>query len=356
MIENYRKYGVLINFSNHDYSNEDMYGGLALYFFIPCHLFVAWGIEKLAASMAKAADGRIHKVEDPGLRQAIRDRVKGYWWFIAFLHATNAMYLLKVATLRVYYDIHHPGIGTLCELHAIVIAMKITSYAFTNRDLRDVFLNPDKFSAPEGYAACPYPSNITFGNLCYFWWAPTLVYQPVYKRTASVNKSRLLSCCVEFLVLAGAIWITSAQYAAPLLQNSLETFLALDLVSIAERVMKLSTISVICWLMGFYALFQSALNGLAEVMRFADREFYTDWWNVDSIRDYWTSWNKPVTNFMKRHVYVPLRKRGVPQFLAQIIVFIISAILHELLVGVPTHNILGMSAVTLLFLRGANVP
>ena len=120
--------------------------------------------------------------------------------------------------------------------------------------------------------------------------------------------------------------------------------------------MKLSTISVICWLMGFYALFQSALNGLAEVMRFADREFYTDWWNVDSIRDYWTSWNKPVTNFMKRHVYVPLRKRGVPQFLAQIIVFIISAILHELLVGVPTHNILGMSAVTLLFLRGANVP
>jgi diacylglycerol O-acyltransferase-1 len=104
--------------------------------------------------------------------------------------------------------------------------------------------------------------------------------------------------------------------------------------------MKLSTISVFCWLCGFYALFQSALNALAEIMQFGDRDFYGDWWNVSSVRTYWTSWNKPVTNFMRRHVYSPLVGRGVPPWLAQVIVFLISGVLHELLVGVPTHNIL----------------
>jgi len=148
---------------------------------------------------------------------------------------------------------------------------------------------------------------------------------------------------VETAGLSIVIWIASAQYAAPLLQNSLDKMFTLDLVSILERVMKLSTISLFCWLCGFFALFQSFLNALAEVMRFADREFYADWWNVSSIRTYWTTWNKPVSHFMKRHIYSPLVGRGVPPQVAQVIVFILSAALHELLVGVPTHNIIGVA-------------
>ena len=46
---------------------------------------------------------------------------------------------------------------------------------------------------------------------------------------------------------------------------------------------------------------------------------------------------------MKRHIYAPMVGRGVPPTLAQIIVFVFSGFLHELLVGVPTHNLLGMS-------------
>jgi diacylglycerol O-acyltransferase-1 len=149
---------------------------------------------------------------------------------------------------------------------------------------------------------------------------------------------------LEVFGLAIAIWIASAQYAAPLLQNSLDKMASLDFVSIVERVMKLSTVSLFCWLCGFFALFQSSLNGLAEIMRFADREFYAEWWNVSSVREYWTSWNKPVTNFMRRHVYSPLVGRGMPPALAQIVVFFLSAVLHELLVGIPTHNILGESS------------
>ena len=62
------------------------------------------------------------------------------------------------------------------------------------------------------------------------------------------------------------------QYAAPLLYNSLSKISSMDMASIIERLMKLSTISLVVWLAGFFAAFQSALNALAEIMRFGDRE------------------------------------------------------------------------------------
>lgn len=75
------------------------------------------------------------------------------------------------------------------------------------------------------------------------------------------------------------MWFCSAQYATPVLQNSIEKIALLDYPSIIERLLKLSTISLIIWLAGFFALFQSFLNALAEVTRFADREFYEAWCN-----------------------------------------------------------------------------
>ena len=106
--------------------------------------------------------------------------------------------------------------------------------------------------------------------------------------------------------------------------------------------MKLSTISLVIWLAGFFAVFQSALNALAEIMRFGDREFFTDWWNSPSVGTYWRTWNRPVYHFMRRHIYAPLVGRGWSPNAASACVFVFSGILHELLVGVPTHNILGM--------------
>lgn len=313
---------------------------------MPCHLFIAYIIELAAAQQAKDAVARIKKAgEEPRPRvreNMLRLTFQSTWQIIAFSHGVNATLNLIIATKVVYYDIHHPGIGTLCELHAVIVWLKVCSYAFTNRDLRRALLSPSASTPlPEIYSSCPYPRNINWKNLCYFWWAPTLVYQPVYPRSSSIRWPFVFKRLGEVVSLSIVIWIASAQYAAPLLQNSLDKMFDLDLVSIVERVMKLSTISLFCWLCGFFALFQSFLNALAEVMRFGDREFYADWWNVSSIRTYWTSWNKPVTHFMKRHIYAPLVGRGWSPTAAQIVVFILSGILHELLVGVPTHNVIG---------------
>jgi diacylglycerol O-acyltransferase-1 len=327
MVVNLQKYGVLICISCHDYRRSDVITGLLLYLLVPAHLFVTYLIELVASWQAKRAHAKIEKDDDtPEQYAAALKSFNATWRTVAFVHGINAVTNLCLATKYVYFDIHHPGIGTLCEMHAVIVFLKCASYAFTNRDLRHAYLHPRQAEPlPSLYKSCPYPQNINFKNMCYFWWAPTLVYQPVYPRTSHIR------------------WGASAQYAAPLLQNSLDKFLELNVTAILERVMKLSTISVFCWLCGFFALFQSSLNALAEIMTFGDREFYGPWWNVSSIRTYWTTWNKPVTNFMRRHVYSPLVGRGVPPPMAQIIVFFISGVLHELLVGVPTHNIIGVA-------------
>lgn len=113
--------------------------------------------------------------------------------------------------------------------------------------------------------------------------------------------------------------------------------------------MKLSTISLVIWLCGFFAIFQSSLNALAELLRFGDREFYTDWWNSASVGTYWRTWNRPVYLFMRRHVYAPLIGRGYSTQLASMGVFFTSALLHELLVGIPTHNIIGVAFLGMMF-------
>lgn len=346
MIENFKKYGVLICIRCHDYRRQDVVYGSILYFLVPCHLFVAYIIELVAAQQAKGALARTKKKDSGGdnpshIYRELR-AFKTAWFFIALAHGVNATLNLVIATYVVYYHIHHPGIGTLVEMHAVIVWLKTCSYAFTNRDLRHALLYPYASAPlPKLYDSCPYPQNITLSNLTYFWWAPTLVYQPVYPRTAHIRWDFVFKRFLEVVGLSIVIWIASAQYAAPLLQNSLGGISTLDLPSILERLMKLSTISLFCWLAGFFALFQSFLTGLSEVMRFADREFYGDWWNTTGVRGYWSTWNKPVFHFMKRHIYGPMVGRGVPPLVAQIATFVFSGVLHELLVGVPTHNILG---------------
>jgi len=153
---------------------------------------------------------------------------------------------------------------------------------------------------------------------------------------------------LEVAGLSVFIWLASAQYAAPVLRNSLDKIATLDFASIVERIMKLSTISLIIWLAGFFALFQSFMNALAEITRFGDRNFYDDWWNSTNLQRYWSTWNKPVYHFMRRHVFSPLVGRGWSPMTASAMVFIFSGFLHELLVGVPTHNILGVAFIGMI--------
>lgn len=304
LIENIQKYGVLICVRCHDFRRQDLHVGIVLYTLVPCCLLVAYLIELFAAYEARTqrlrdfnsrernANGDDHgsKGESGNHKHQGKDssasptedqqaRFNMTWYIIAALHTLNITFALVVTSFVIYYYVNHPLIGTIVEMHAIIVWLKTASYALTNRDLRHAYLHPQAEEAsaiPELYGSCPYPENVTLGNLGYFWWAPTLIYQPVYPRTEKIRWLFVLKRVGEVVGLCVVMWVLSAQYAAPTLQNSLKALKEWDVAAMIERTLKLSTISLVIWLTGFFALFQSFLNALAEITRFADRSFYDD--------------------------------------------------------------------------------
>jgi diacylglycerol O-acyltransferase 1 len=92
-------------------------------------------------------------------------------------------------------------------------------------------------------------------------------------------------------------------------------------------------------LLMFYFCFHLYLNLFAELMRFGDRVFYKDWWNSSEVGSYWRLWNLPVHYWLIRHFYFPLIRRKVGRQTTTFIVFLFSAIMHELLVSIPFHMV-----------------
>jgi diacylglycerol O-acyltransferase-1 len=210
-----------------------------------------------------------------------------------------------------------------------------------NGELRERYIRGecDEFYEP----AAAYPDNIKLTNLLYFFCAPTLCYQPSYPRTPAFRLTFFLKRVAELVVCLVMMHVLAEQYAKPTLANSLQALDERNLLVIVERVLKLSTSAVVIWLLLFYALFHAYLNALSEVLRFGDRTFYLAWWNSGNLATYWRLWNRPVYLFFKRHVYLPSVQRGLPPSLGQLLVFFASALLHEFMVGIPTHSINGFA-------------
>ena len=66
----------------------------------------------------------------------------------------------------------------------------------------------------------------------------------------------------------------------------------------------------IIWLLGGYLVFHSCLNISGELLFFADRDFYHDWWNSPNFSKFWQDWNLPVHRWFLGHLYKPLLAAG----------------------------------------------
>lgn len=163
--------------------------------------------------------------------------------------------------------IHHHlvyQVGSAALVIALILFLKLTSYALVNRELREMYLS-DNTEAPASNSSHKYPNNISPFNILYFWWAPTLCYQPSYPRSPRFRTTFFLKRVSELVVCLVTMYLLAEQYAKPTLENSLKALEESNYVVIVERVLKLSTTAVVIWLLMFYALFHAFLNALSEV-------------------------------------------------------------------------------------------
>lgn len=114
------QYGVLICLRCHNYKKQDVFIGTSLLLIIPCHLLAAYNIELAAAKQAKSQLRKRSGAQTPTPTEAEHST----WKVITWLHGLNATLCLLIASVVVYYYIHHPLIGTVCEFHAIVVGSR----------------------------------------------------------------------------------------------------------------------------------------------------------------------------------------------------------------------------------------
>ena len=76
-------------------------------------------------------------------------------------------------------------------------------------------------------------------------------------------------------------------------------------------------------------------NAFAEMLRFADRLFYRDWWNSTSFSGYYRTWNMLVHDWLYSYVYRDAYRlfRG-DRTAAAAVVFLLSSVVHEYVITV----------------------
>lgn len=190
-----------------------------------------------------------------------------------------------------------------------------------------------------------YPKNLTYMNYVDFLFCPTLCYELEYPRTDGIVWTEL-----GFKVLAvfGVIFlltIVSEEFILPVLAESaarldnLHSASEIGLV-LAESISMLLFPFMITFLLVFLVIFEFVLGAFAEITCFADRHFYSDWWNSTDWLEFSREWNIPVHHFFRRHVYSASRPHiGKP--MATLITFLISAIAHEIVMACITKKIRG---------------
>jgi diacylglycerol O-acyltransferase 1 len=270
--------------------------------------------------------------------------------FGTILHHTNAHLSLLCPIWIVWNFIDKPAIGAVLLFHATITWMKLLSYVLANEDYRIMSQNDSNTDGmltliedldPDDIDI-RYPQNITLQNMFYFWFCPTLTYQIAYPKSPRRRWWKIGGIIMRLVICASLFTFVAAQVVSPVLNSLVQDLEAsggfYTTSMMADYWLRLAIANTYLWLLLFYGYFHLYLNLFGELLRFGDRVFYRDWWNVLDVGAYWRLWNIPVHFWLVRHLYFPCL-RHINKNMATFVVFLLSAIMHEVLVSVPFHMI-----------------
>lgn len=195
------------------------------------------------------------------------------------------------------------------------------------------------------HSAVEFPDNITVKNFFDYSMYPTVVYTLNYPRTQTIRWSFFLSkVCGIFGVIALMI-IVAQNSMYPLVFDALKAHtLPIHERGIAFGLIILDMIPpmLLQYVFVFFLIWDLILNALAEITRYADRDFYGPWWSCNDFSDFARLWNKPIHNFLLRHVYHSLIATfRASKAQAGFITFLLLSVFHELVMYIIFHKFRG---------------
>ncbi|KAF7920330.1 uncharacterized protein EAE98_009023 [Botrytis deweyae] len=181
-----------------------------------------------------------------------------------------------------------------------------------------------------------YPNNLSLVNHYEYIVLPTLVYELEYPRSDDIDWYNVAEKSIATAGLLIVMNLISQTYIYPIVVKTIEMKES-NLTSF-ERLRHFPGIFsdlafpfLAEYILTWYVIWECILNLLAELTCYADRGFYEAWWNSVSWDQFARDWNRPVHNFLLRHVYhSSISSLRVDKKTATLITFFLSACVHEL--------------------------
>ncbi|KAJ3657088.1 hypothetical protein Zmor_016117 [Zophobas morio] len=212
--------------------------------------------------------------------------VRKMWdWFWITSLLSYYFYVLKLTSTATEYFGFNPPCAALVTLESVRLLMKVHSFV---RNKAPAVLQPLEISP-----------IVKFSNFFYFLFAPTLIYRDNYPRTNKINWKFVCRCFLECTsVLFTYSFVLEAAYPSP--ERLIQKYTLSELVMTIAEVVPYGTLVI---LGNFVLILHSVQNLFAEITRFGDRLFYSDWWNEHSFVTWLAKWNLLVRDWFYYYVY-----------------------------------------------------
>ena len=129
-----------------------------------------------------------------------------------------------------------------------------------------------------------YPQNLSLLNYADYIVCPTLCYELEYPRTPKIQWMELFWKTLAVFGCIFLLTIVSEEFIVPVLNESairlqgITSWSEMGLI-LAETISLLLFPFMVTLLLVFLVIFEYVLGAFAEISCFADRHFYSDWWN-----------------------------------------------------------------------------
>ncbi|CAA92217.1 O-acyltransferase [Caenorhabditis elegans] len=175
----------------------------------------------------------------------------------------------------------------------------------------------------------------TMEQFLYYQFCPSFIYRDSYPRTEKRDMKAAGLYFLECLAVIEFVNLTFTQWVFPWLH--VQDYTSLSFSTIALSLFTGIIPGIICMTSLFYGLLHCWLNCFSEMMQFADRQFYLNWWHSSNMAEYYRNWNLVVHDWLYAYVFRDLAaynpgRKG--QRAAQMAVFFLSAVFHEYWFGV----------------------
>jgi len=189
------------------------------------------------------------------------------------------------------------------------------------------------------------PSNVPVTSLSqfvYFLFCPTPIYAPEYPRTKTIHWGRvfLLNYINFVIVICGLRLVQAVRMPETFGKEPIKLTVLIEKASIYAiwyTILSVTAMAIFwqhCW-----------QNIWAELMRFADRRFYSDYYSCHETATYFRKWNHIIQGWLYRYFYTPM----VPwsgTFVAQMFLLFFSGLVHDYALFIVVGLLLPLHAIS----------